>query len=133
MEWLHSLGIVFAPYHGFVLEGNECSKVLSKVDQLEQELPEHLKQYARFLRSFKVVQESCLGLQVKATWAIDVALMRCEFLSLQELNQMSKTPKLHIIFQHVPDYIRLSGKGLGEGSEQGLESSHSAFKKVWSR
>ena len=27
----------------------------------------------------------------------------------------------------------MEGKGLGVGSEQGLESSHSAFKKVWLR
>ena len=29
--------------------------------------------------------------------------------------------------------FRLEGKGLGVGSEQALESSHSAFKKIWSR
>ena len=29
--------------------------------------------------------------------------------------------------------FRLEGKGLGVGSEQALESSHSAFKKIWTR
>ena len=29
--------------------------------------------------------------------------------------------------------FRLEGKGLGVGSEQAFESSHSAFKKIWSR
>ena len=35
-------------------------------------------------------------------------------------------------FKHF-NHFRLTGKGLGVGSEQGLESSHSAFKKVWVR
>ena len=29
--------------------------------------------------------------------------------------------------------FRLEGKGLGVGSEQALEASHSAFKKIWVR
>ena len=29
--------------------------------------------------------------------------------------------------------FRLEGKGLGVGSEQALEASHSAFKKIWAR
>ena len=58
--------------------------------------------------------------------------MRLEFEALHESFGLSLTPKVHLIFEHLVDFTKASGgKGLGEGSEQGLETSHSSFKKIW--
>ena len=36
-EWLRRRGILYVPYHGMMLEGNECNRVLKDVDSLEQD------------------------------------------------------------------------------------------------
>ena len=39
------------------------------------------------------------------------------------------TNKIHIIMDHVEDYVLLTGKGLGKVSDQIVESCHSALNK----
>jgi hypothetical protein len=116
-----------------VLEGKECSKVLECSAELEAMLPENLKQFARYLASFREVIKATFGLEVKDTWVGDIATMKTEFQKLKEAYPIQETPKVHLVFNHIHDYIQLTGKGLGEGSEQALEASHHAFKKVWER
>ena len=45
--------------------------------------------------------------------------------------QVSITPKCHILTQHVPQILEETGKGLGEGSEEVVEATHSKFEKIW--
>ena len=33
--------------------------------------------------------------------------------------------------QHVPQILEETGKGLGEGSEEVVEATHSKFEKIW--
>ena len=46
---------------------------------------------------------------------------------------MSETVKIHIICEHVKEYLDMEGKPLGKLSEQELENSHSAFANIWAR
>ena len=55
------------------------------------------------------------------------------FKDLRSRFNVSETTKLHIIFTHVAQFIELTGKPLGEFSEQELENSHSAFESIWNR
>ena len=109
-DWLRAKGILFVPYHGMCLEGKECSRVVSAVDDLEGHLPDHLRPFCSYLRSFGAVMASTFGLLPKPSWQEDLDRMRMEFLSLKRLFGMRETPKLHLLFQHVPDFIRLSEK-----------------------
>ena len=46
---------------------------------------------------------------------------------------ISITPKVHIIFEHVPQYCSRFGRGLGLTSEQAGESVHSLFKRSFQK
>ena len=105
-EWLRRRGILYVPYHGMMLEGNECNRVLKDVDSLEQELPHHLRSFATYLRSFAAVMASTFGLEPSPTWREDIDQMKNEFLNVQQQFQLRETPKVHIILQHIPDFVR---------------------------
>ena len=105
-DWLRARGIQYVPYHGVVLEGNECSKVINDLADLELHLPEHLKPFSAYLRAFGAVMSSSFGLVPRESWEEDIVGMKQEFLNLHHLFGLSHTPKLHIIFQHIPDFIR---------------------------
>jgi len=115
------------------MEGKECSKFLELLDELEAVLPGNLLPYIDYFRCLLAVIKSTFGINVKESWTADIAACKASFNRLQEISKISETPKLHIIFNHISDYIQLTGKGLGEGSEQALEASHHAFKKIWMR
>ena len=105
-DWLGALGISYVPYHGCMLEGKECSEVLDHVDSLETNLPQHLKPFAAYLRSFRAVMLSTCGLLPGPSWENDIAQFRTQFLKVQELFGIKETPKVHMVLQHIPDFIR---------------------------
>ena len=106
-DWLRSKGILYVPYHGMVLEGNECSKVVNDLEDLENHLPLHLKPFCSYLRAFGAVMTSTFGLVPLPGWEDAIGRMREEFLQVQQLFGLRETPKIHMILQHVPEFIRL--------------------------
>ena len=47
---------------------------------------------------------------------------------------ISVTPKVHILFKHVPDFCKKHGRSLGWYSEQALESCHHDFlRNCWEK
>ena len=104
--WLGGRGISYVPYHGCVLEGKECSQVLDDVDSLEESLPDHLKTFSSYLRAFRAVMVSTCGIAPGPSWEQDIADFKTQFLAAQQLFGLKETPKIHIILQHIPDFIR---------------------------
>ena len=106
-DWLRRRGITYVPYHGVMLEGNECNRVLQDLDSLEQDLPLHLRPISSYLRSFAAVMASTFGLEPGQSWQEDIARLRTEFLNVQQLFDLRETPKVHIVLHHIHDFIRL--------------------------
>lgn len=104
--WLGERGISYVPYHGCMLEGKECSKVLEDIDSLETSLPEHLKPFSAYFRSFRSVLISTCGILPGPLWETDIAEFKVQFLRIQNLFQLRETPKVHMVLQHIPDFIR---------------------------
>ena len=59
----------------------------------------------------------------------DIELFRSAYMKLQ----ISVTPKIHAIIDHVPEFCQLKKVDLGKFSEQASESVHSDFQKTWQR
>ena len=93
----------FLPYHGCVLERKECSQVLDDVDSLEESLSDHLKPY---LPTFRAVMVSICGIAPGPSWENDIAVFKAQFLAVQQLFGLKETPKIHLILEHIPDFIR---------------------------
>ena len=124
--------LIFAPYHGNVLEGNECSRLLTYLDELALAVPAHLRQFVTVLELFSKVVNSCFSYTVLASYKKDLEKLEAAYSILTASFGATVSNKLHILFTHVAEYVEMSGgKGLGESSEQSLETSHYAFSKVW--
>lgn len=58
VSWLHEvLHVVFAPYHGKTLEGNDVFKVLSNLDRMKEAVPAEFSSYVHCLACFRYIHE----------------------------------------------------------------------------
>ena len=95
---------------------------------LEKALP-----YIECLEAFSEVVDSCFGMQLKNNYEDSINKFKSLYLELP----ISVTPKVHCIFFHVSEYLKIINKdggsnfGLGYMSEQAFESVHSNLKKKW--
>ena len=66
---------------------------------------------------------------LKVNFRFAIENFRRDFLTLHQKFGISITNKIHIIIDHVEDYISKSGKGLGRITDQTVEALHSALNK----
>ena len=121
------------------LEGNQCNAFLQKTDKLEQDL---LREggditikglpFVVALRAFKKLQEGCLGMELADDWLSRVETFSKEYKSL---DNVTVTPKVHILIHHLEDFFNQKGKnkGLSYWTEQAFEAVHHDFKDIWAR
>ena len=134
LAWLDGLNIVLEPYHGGqTLEGNEASKVLKNLESLEEILPSDFSLFLDCLVGLRDTIHSTFGFTLDPYYQRVISRFQKSFQDLRNRFSVSETTKLHIIFTHVSQFIELTGKPLGEFSEQELENSHSAFESIWNR
>ena len=134
LNWLRSKHIVLEPYHGgHTLEGNECNKVLDSLESLAEVLPPQFSTFLVTLQSFRDVVISCFGFLLDPYFKSVLAKFRDSLKGLSRDYNVSITNKIHIISTHVEQFCELTGKGLGEFSEQETENAHTMFDVTWSR
>ena len=134
LDWLATLHIVLEPYHGGqTLEGNESSKVLKNLDLLGDIIPPAYISFLDCLYGLRNIIDSTFGFTLDPYYEDVIQNFTQSFEKLRLEFGVSETTKLHIIFNHVAQFILLTGKPLGEFSEQELENSHSAFEHIWDR
>ena len=81
------------------------------------------------MEAFTFFQEACCGVKPKENWVDSIKWFSEKYKVLHMTHDISITNKVHIICDHVEDYIRLTGKGLGRVSDQIVEGLHSALNK----
>ena len=134
LVWLDGLNIFLEPYHGGqTQEGNEASKVLKNLHSLEEILPAIYSPFLDCLVGLRDTIDSTFGFTLDPNYQEVIDRFKKSFDNLRSMFGVSVTTKLHIIFTHVSQFIELTGKPLGEFSEQELENSHSAFESLWNR
>ena len=131
LDWIDSLGVVFEPYHGVTLEGNEVNKVMKSLDHLESIIPTELLIFVDTMRAFSDVVDSCFGYELDPFYQAVIFKFSTLLAQLREQFSVSETVKFHIIQYHVPQFIELTGKPLGQYSEQEVENAHSHFDEIW--
>ena len=130
---------------GEKLEGNASRKFLKSIDKLELALGNHSNNvyingmpFIRCLRAFSNVVHTTFGMELLEGWreSIGEFTTSYRFLIKTSGDPITVTPKVHIIMEHVGQYLDMKGehgeyKGLGFWSEQAFESVHADFKKSW--
>ena len=116
------------------LERNQCNKFLLRTDTLERDLLAIGGEVAvkglpfvNAFRAFKDVQESCMGLELCCDWIESIEKFSKAY---KELDNISITPKVHLVIHHIKDFFALKGyeKGLSYWTEQAFEAVHHDFK-----
>ena len=130
--WPEQLSIKPAPYHGgHNFNGPACHKLLQNVDQLEviaqRRSSFEVQPFVQAFRDFKAVVHSCFGNELSQDYATQIEQFKKSCINLP----ITITPKLHIIFQHIPEFIERNKVALGIFSEQALESAHSDYQSFW--
>ena len=85
------------------------------------------------LRCFQKVQETCFSqVLVKDQYEEAIKKFSATFRGLED---MSITPKNHIVEHHIVDFLKrkYETNGLGFWSEQAFEAMHSDMKKEWEK
>ena len=79
------------------------------------------------MNSFNYVRDACFGEALSPDYMITVHKFKAAYLAFE----IAVTPKIHEIFDHVPEFCSLKKTNLGKFSEQVSESVHADFKSTY--
>ncbi|XP_065641664.1 uncharacterized protein LOC105847267 isoform X1 [Hydra vulgaris] len=132
-KWPASLRIPIQPYHGGHFNGNDCMKLLRGLDKLQLVTGynnfSQAHDFMQPLALFKDVVISCFGNNLDPDYESKISKFKQSYIRLP----ISVIPKVHAVFYHVPQFIKIKKTGLGLFSEQATEALHSNFKVHWER
>ena len=118
-------------------EGRECRRVLQHLSKLEDNVPVELKPFVSLLRAFKAVDDKVLGFTLASDWEQSIKKFGDLYKDVMKLfpGTVTETVKAHTLIHHVKQFIKADGctRGMAEFSEQGLETAHQYFDKIWQR
>ena len=117
-QWCFKNNIKVENFFTNEMNGNSCKEVLEAQDSLEAELigsgRSDLLLYVESMRAFNKVRKSCFGMDLEESFEEDIAAFKEAYVKVG----LSVTTKAHILFEHVADFCKKHGKGLGHFSEQ---------------
>ena len=100
------------------MKGNDCSKVLRNLDQLEEVLPIHLSTLMATFRAVRNVVDSCFGLSHVPYYKEVCEKFKYQYKELQVKFNLHIPKKFQVITVHMAEFCQNVGRGLGEFSEQ---------------
>ena len=116
-------------------EGPQCNKVLNSVeDKLK---PELLKAgeagllFYDFLMAFKAFKDTFFTTELATNYREVAINFKNKLSLLNNILGVPITPKLHVMAEHVLEWVDKHGKALGQHSEQAVEAVHSTFDQLW--
>ena len=140
LAWCKSNFIIRRGYHGGQFDGNNCKKILDRLDDLEVKCPKSCLPLIELLRSFRPIVSGCFGNELDDHYRDLITEFRSKFVKtkayVESLNMnlhLNVTWKVHVIIVHLPQFLDQSGCGMARYSEQCGESVHHIMKKVLSR
>ncbi|CAL4251128.1 unnamed protein product [Meganyctiphanes norvegica] len=128
--WLERIHIKPKNYHHGTFVDNDCLKRLKNTDSLQQMADLNIQKYVHILRALHLIVTSCFGMKWDPQYKTYINEFKDLFIDLG----ISITPKVHILTEHVPEFIEKHGLSLDWYSEQALESVHYDFlRNCWEK
>ena len=103
-EWLHGCYVKKSEYHGGQFEGNDCKKLLKKIELLQELCPHEHHQFVDAFISFNDVVTSCYSKDLLPQYKTNLSNFKDAYLKLK----ISVTPKIHAVFYHVEELCNLT-------------------------
>ena len=116
-------------------EGPQCNTILNSVETV---LKPHLlalgepgQLYYDFLSEFKKLKDCLFGIALPSNYKEVVANFKAQLTLLKTTQGLPITPKLHVMEDHMVQWVDKHGRALGEESEQAVEAIHATFATLW--
>ena len=84
-----------------------------------------------FFIQFKKFKDTFFGTILPTNFVELAAGFKTKLNLLHTVGKVPITPKLHIMAEHVIQWVEKHGRALGEDSEQAVEASHASFDELW--
>ncbi len=121
------LGIATKEYHGKSFEGRQCSKLPSCIVFLKELVPPSDHPLAEWLEALYRVVVGVFGQILDPEFENDIKTFEETFMGAMRRHNPWMTPKVHVLVDHVPEFVRRTGVSLRPTSEQALEIQHRFF------
>lgn len=134
-QWPEQLHLHQDQYHGAVFEGNECKKLLTRLDLVQDILEksgnlERDSPFIRVLKAFSTINHQFHSASVDQPVLSEAVL---DFETAWKESKMSLTTKAHIIISHLVPFVTDSVNSMSILSEQSHEALHAEFAKTWAK
>lgn len=109
LNWAKECNVNRKITHGnrYSFVGNDCNKLLNHTDKLASVQCLEIDKYVNFFRKLKKVVDACFSKTLDPNYAEYIKSLKISFMDLD----ISITPKMHIIFEHVVEYCKYSDEG----------------------
>ena len=124
------IGINRKLYFSETWEGNQIKIILKNLDKIEKNIPQRLLPTVEAFRSLEKLYSTASRRSaddkeeyIKVVES-DIEIFKGKIEILNKDFGFSITNKIHTIFDHITDYISMSGRTLGETNDQVIEATH---------
>ena len=100
---LSKLHVQPSKYHGRQYEGNQCKLILRFIERLR--IPSHLKEYKTVLLALRKIHTLCNSDYLPCNYTQTLDQFSDAWFILSSKFNVSTTPKIHIILDHLCDYF----------------------------
>ena len=76
-------------------------------------------------------KKSCFGYKLSPDWYKTIKNFELKWTVLKIKHKVSIINKVHVLVDHIPQFILKTGKPLGEFSEQVVESCHQKWARLY--
>ena len=119
---LYSLTLYYA-----ILLGNQCRQLLKHVKKLN--IPDSLIEFEYALLDLKALHVTCNSQMLPHNYCQIIDNFARSWYNLSSKFNLSSTPKIHILTQHLCDYFDDSDLSLVKVTDEIVESCHQFFNK----
>ena len=130
-EYSKKINVTRSGYHSDIYEGNECLKILQNTDKLQVMLSDKHKVYTETLDSLRLIDESVSGKTLNDRYETSISQFAKNVEVLRKNFKFKLTPKIHIICDHLKDYLSSTGQPLGITTDQLVENMHQHVDKTF--
>jgi hypothetical protein len=100
---------------------------ITGVEALKVAVPSDLRKYVDTLDAFNEVRKACFSVELLPNYQEAILEFKAKYLQLD----LSVTPKIHCVFEHLIEFCHKKNEGFGLYSEQASEAVHHDFSTVW--
>ena len=127
MGKVSKLHIQRSKYHGRQFEGNQCRDLLNSIHKLE--IPDSFKVFRDVFLAIKDLHHLCNEQLLSCYYPKIIDNFRRAWFKLTDEFNVSTTPKIHILLDHLEDYFDLTDVTLIKTSDELCENMHQFLHK----